>query len=63
MLFLQGFEPLIQKPYTTVYFHSEGPEKATRGGEWELIKILLQELGIFFKINPKLLSSNSVKTG
>jgi hypothetical protein len=40
----------------------EGPEKATKGGEWELIKNSLMELDIYPGINPILLSSNSVKT-
>jgi hypothetical protein len=42
----------------------EGLEKATRGGggEWEPIKILMQELGLYPKIDPTPLSSNSAKT-
>jgi hypothetical protein len=40
----------------------EGPEKATRGGEWEPIKIPRGKLGLYSEINPTLLSSNSAKT-
>jgi hypothetical protein len=31
----------------------EGPEKATRGGEWEPIKIIMQELAYVPSSNPK----------
>jgi hypothetical protein len=31
----------------------KGPEKATRGGEWEPIKILMQELAYVPSLNPK----------
>jgi hypothetical protein len=31
----------------------EGQEKATRGGEWESIKILMQELDYVPSSNPK----------
>jgi hypothetical protein len=34
-------------------FDVEGSEKATRGGEWEPIKILMQELAHVPSSNPK----------
>jgi hypothetical protein len=37
-----------------MHMHVEGPEKVTRrGGEWEPIKILIQELAYVPSSNPK----------
>jgi hypothetical protein len=52
----------INVPGLQIRSNSEGPEKATRGGEWEPIKIPHRELGIYPKINSTPLSSNSAKT-
>jgi hypothetical protein len=41
---------------------SDGPEKVTRGGEWEPIKNFSMEHGLCPELDPTRLSSSSAKT-